>query len=59
MKTGTDPVDHIKPPRLIVGMEKALPDFSARLARRTGAQEDLVAEKYDERARPTMPLAMD
>lgn len=46
--------DIIKPPRLIPGMEKALPDYSDRLARRTGVIESVVAERYDEKFRPTM-----
>lgn len=37
----------IVPPRPIPGMEKALPDYSARLARRTYVSEDVVAAKYD------------
>ena len=34
-------------PRPIAGMETALPDYSERLARRTGAIERVVAAKYD------------
>lgn len=47
-------IDDIRPPVYIAGMETALPDYSERLARRTGALEHVVAEKYDEKSRPTM-----
>lgn len=33
---------NIKPPRSVAGMEKALPDYSERLARRTGLSEACV-----------------
>lgn len=34
--------DDIKPPRHVAGMERPLPDYSARLARRTGSIESSV-----------------
>lgn len=39
-------VDDIRPPRPVPGMEKALPDFSERLAKRTGANARLVDAKF-------------
>lgn len=38
-------IDDIRPPRPVPGMEKALPDFSERLAKRTGANANLVDAK--------------
>lgn len=35
----------IKPPRRIPGMEKPLPDYSERLARRTGKSAAVVAAR--------------
>ncbi len=35
----------LPPPRQIPGMERPLPDYSERLARRTGVNADLVASK--------------
>ncbi len=44
-------IDDIRPPVPVTGMEKPLDDYSARLARRTGVVEVVVAVKYDRRER--------